>query len=159
MAILHAAQSHLDSLDKLQRNFIRELGLSEEEAFLAHHLAPLELRRDISALGLLHKIQLGEIHADFHGLFPKVVNEVVTQPRHGSKRHRRQFHEIIGNSYYFNQSLFGMTKIYNVLPEYAVMTSSVSAFQKVLTKDAKVACQKKRGDWQKMYNSRNYSWR
>ena len=48
------------------------------EAFLAHQLAPLELRRDISALGLLRKIQLGEIHCDFSGLFPKLANEVET---------------------------------------------------------------------------------
>ena len=83
VAIRHAAQAHLDSLGRLQRSFIRELGLSDEEAFLAHQLAPLELRRDISALGLLHKIQLGEIHADFNGLFPKLVNEFETRTRRG----------------------------------------------------------------------------
>ena len=57
---------------KLQRSFIRELGLSEEEAFLAHHYAPLELRRGISAFCFLHKIQLGEIHTDFMDCLPRL---------------------------------------------------------------------------------------
>ena len=57
VAIYHAAQSRLESLNALQRNFVRELGLSEAEAFLVHKLAPLALRRDIDALGLLFKIQ------------------------------------------------------------------------------------------------------
>ena len=43
-----------------------------------------------------------------------------------------------------------MTKIYNALPQYIVMTSSVSAFEKALTKDAEVACQTRRGDWQRL---------
>ena len=69
VAIYHAAQTHLESLNALQRNFVSELGLSEAEAFLEHKLAPLALRRDIAALGLLHKIQLGEAPPDFNGLF------------------------------------------------------------------------------------------
>ena len=36
VAIRHTAQMHLDVLYKLQRKFICELGLSNEEAFLAH---------------------------------------------------------------------------------------------------------------------------
>ena len=71
----------------------------------------------------------------------------------------RQFHEMSGNSYYLNQSLFGMTKIYNVLPEYIVAASSVSAFQRVLTKDAKVACQTGHSDCENMYNSQHDLWR
>ena len=70
-----------------------------------------------------------------------------------------EFHEMIGNSYYFNQSVFGITNIYSVLPEYIVLTSSVSAFQKALTNDAKVTCQTTRGNLEKMYSSRHYPWR
>ena len=93
VAIYHAAQTHLDALDRLQRSFVEELGLSENEAFLAHNLAPLQLRRDIAALGLLHKIQLGEAHADFDGLFPRRIEAASASTRHGSRRHGRQFHE------------------------------------------------------------------
>ena len=88
-------------------------------------------------MGLLHKIQFGEAHPDFDALFPKAVQVVTPETRLGSRRHGRQFAEICGNSFYFNHSVFGMTKNYNILPEYAVGSSIVSSFQAVLTKDAK----------------------
>ena len=159
VAIYHAAQTHLESLNALQRNFVSELGLSEAEAFLVHKLAPLALRRDIAALGLLHKIQLGEAHPDFNGFFQQRVDAAPVATRHGSRRHGRQFAEIHGNRYYFNQSLFGLTKVYNVLPEYVVAGACVSASQSALTKDARIACQTGRPDWITMYNGRHYSWR
>ena len=111
------------------------------------------------ALGLLHKIQLGEAHPDFSGLFQQRVDADPDATRHGSRRHGRQFLEIPGNSYYFNQSLFGLTKVFNVLPEYVVAGSSVTAFQSALTKHARIACQTGRPDWITMYNGRHYSWR
>ncbi len=157
-AIYHAAQSHLNSLDSIQAHFVRELGLTEEEAFLQYKLPPLELRRDIAVLGLLHKIQLGDVHPDFHGLFPR--EDAPRAPtRHNARRHGRQFREISGNSYYFNQSVFSAVKIYNVLPAYAVYAETVQTFQSLLTKDAKIACQSGRVGWARMYNNRNYSWR
>ena len=124
-----------------------------------HKLAPLALRKDIAALGLLHKIQLGEAHPDFSCLFPQRVDAAPDATRHGSRRHRRQFWEIRCNSYYFSQSLFGLTKVYNVLPEYVVAGSSVTASQLALTKNARIACQTGRPDWIAMCNGQHYSWR
>ena len=72
--MFHAARSHLDSLNLMQRSFIQELGLTEEAPFLKFSLALLELRRDIAALGLLHKVQLGEAYPDFDALFPKTLH-------------------------------------------------------------------------------------
>ena len=159
VSIYHASQTHLEVLNRLQRSFICELGLTDETAFLQYKLAPLELRRDIAALGLLHKIQLGEAHSDFDGLFPKAIETYPTHTRHGARRHGRQFSEISGSSYYFNQSLFGLTKVYNVLPEYAVSCQTVASFQTALTKDAKFACQAGKREWMSMYHNRNYAWR
>ena len=159
VSIYHASQTHLEVLNRLQRSFICELGLTDETAFLQYKLAPLELRRDIAALGLLHKIQLGEAHSDFDGLFPKAIEPYPTHTRHGARRHGRQFREISGSSYYFNQSLFGLTKVYNVLPEYAVSCQTVASFQTALTKDAKFACQAGKREWMSMYHNRNYAWR
>ena len=119
----------------------------------------LELRRDIAALGPLHKIQLGEAHADFDGLFPKAIELPPTQTRHGARRHGRQFAEITGRCYYFNQSLFGMTKVYNVLPEYAVSRPTVASFQFSHTKDARIACLSGRQVWMSIFHNRNYAWR
>ena len=43
----------------MQRGFLRECGLSDEEALLHFNLAPLETRRDIAKLGLIHRSVLG----------------------------------------------------------------------------------------------------
>ena len=80
--------------------------LTEEDAFLKFQLAPLELRRDIAALGFLKKIQLGEPHPDFEGLFPKAVHVDPPGTRLGSRRHGRQFAKINCNTFYLNHLIF-----------------------------------------------------
>ena len=62
IAIYQASLTHLESIDALQSRFVKEICLTQEIAFLEFNMAPLKLRRDIGALKLLHKIQLGEAH-------------------------------------------------------------------------------------------------
>ena len=152
VAIYHAAESHLDELDAIQWRFLQALGLSAEGAFLQHNIAHLRLRRDIGVLGLLHRIQLGEVHDDFANLFPRAVHERVTDSRHNRRRHGRQFQEICGNTDYFNRSVFSAVRVYNVLPEYVVAAGSVQLFQSLLTKDARFYCRAGRANWERMYN-------
>ena len=151
-AIYHAAQSHLDTLDRMQTRFVEALRLMEQQAFLEHNLAPLKLRRDIAILGLLHMVQLGEAHPDFDQLFQKHHGEEErANTRHAARRHDRQFHEVRGNSYYFNNSVFGATRIYNVLPGYVVNANGVSEFQSLLTKDDRFQCKLGSANWVRMY--------
>ncbi len=157
-AIYHASETHLASLDSVQTRFVHEMGLSEVDAFLHYNLAPLKLRRDIAVLGLLHKIQLGEAHPDFERLFPKYSDfQPAARTRTAARRHGRQFQEFTGNSYYFNHSMFGAIRIYNLLPAYAVYAKNkdgmdcVHAFQSVLTKDARFKCKLGGVDWISMY--------
>ena len=58
-AIYHACSTLLSRLDRQQRRFLRELDISEEEALLTHNLAPLNSRRDIAMLGVIHRTVLG----------------------------------------------------------------------------------------------------
>ena len=55
-AIHHAAPSVLECIDRVQRRFLREVGLSESEALHRFKLAPLPARRDMAMLGLLHRV-------------------------------------------------------------------------------------------------------
>ena len=155
VAIYHASATHLESLDNVQSHFLRELGISVESAFLEHNFAPLKLRRDISALGLLHKFQLGEAHPDFEKLFVKRVEQIDFRTRYSARRHTKQIHEVTGNSFYFNHSLFGVVRVYNVLSQGAVDMLTVSAFQKVLTEHARHKC--RIGDlfWSNIYCRRH----
>ena len=54
-AILHASTSLLHRLDNLQSSFLRDLGISEYQAFMVFNFAPAALRRDIGILGSLDK--------------------------------------------------------------------------------------------------------
>jgi len=153
-AIYHAAPTHLDTLDGLQRRFLKEIGVTEKDAFLGFNLAPLQLRRDIAVLGLLHKVQLGEAHSDFDKMFPKLVHPPAANTRHSAKRHHRQFCEQFGATDYFNRSCFAAVRIYNVLPPYVVQAKSTHLFQKLLTKDAEFACRAENRNWQNLYNKR-----
>ena len=131
-AIYHAAVSHLALLDHLQQSFVHNIGLNEETAFLTHNLAPLALRRDISILGLLHKINLGIAHPDFRKLFP--ADECARRlTRHNELRHSLQFQETFGKTNYYNRSIFAAVRVYNVLPEHAVSLKSIQEFQSYLT--------------------------
>ena len=58
-AVHFACTSHLDHIDKVQKRFLRELGISEEEALVKWKLAPLGTRRDIAIPGVLHRTALG----------------------------------------------------------------------------------------------------
>ena len=156
MAIYHAADSHLSELDALQRRFLKALDLSDQDAFLTYNLAPLRLRRDIAILGLLHRIQLGEVHDDFGRLFPRAVHERIFESRHNQRRHGRQFQEFWGNTDYFNRSVFSAVRVYNILPEYTVAATTIKAFQSLLTKDARFWCKAQRLNWQRMYNVSHY---
>ena len=66
----HAASSLLEKLDHVQNRFLRELNVSPCQAFLEFNFAPPSLRRNIGALGLLHKRVLGKAHPTFEKLIP-----------------------------------------------------------------------------------------
>ena len=121
---------------------------------MEHNLAPLQLRRDIAVLGLLHKIQLGDAHPEFDNIFPKLIEAHVGDTRWNARRHGKQFWEQDGNTDYFNRSVFAALRVYNVLPEYVVNLGGVQEFQSMLTKDARFRCRLGDSSWSRMYNTR-----
>ena len=52
--LILAPPSQLNRLDKVQRWYLHELGMSDKEAFISHNFAPPSLRRAIGILGFLH---------------------------------------------------------------------------------------------------------
>ena len=57
-AIFHAASSTLVSLDMIQNRFLRELGISVEDAAVHLNLLPLRVRRQIAILAIIKRAQL-----------------------------------------------------------------------------------------------------
>ena len=95
-AIYHAALSNLQILDNIQDGFIRELSVSRSVAFLRYNMAPLQLRRDIGILGLLHEVQLGQAQFAFNEIFPAADYSCLKSTRHNVRRHNKQFAEFHG---------------------------------------------------------------
>ena len=129
----HAAPSVLEIVDRVQGRFLREIRFSELEAFERFRLAPLPDRRDISMLGLLHRVSLGNVPPPLAALFdapvarPFAGRSVGT--RAGAVRHNRQFAEHVsrgGRMEVFRKSCFGLVAIRNMLPESAADTKHQS---------------------------------
>ena len=58
--ITYTSTSVLLSLDRIQSSFWRQIGISPIEALFHFNLAPLETRRDIAMLAVIHRSILGQ---------------------------------------------------------------------------------------------------
>ena len=58
-AVYHASNSLPEQIDKVQDRLLRAGGLSRENALFEFNLAPLNARRDMAMLGLIHRCVLG----------------------------------------------------------------------------------------------------
>ena len=93
-AIHHAARTTLDLIDRVQRRFLRSVGVSELKALIKYRLAPLPARRDMAMLGLLHRVWHGLAPRPLAALFPWSRGRQSTVPTRGSEvRHGRQLAE------------------------------------------------------------------
>ena len=57
-ALYHATDSVLEKLDRTQAGFVQRRGLTEVDALVEFRLAPLNCRRDMAMLGVLHRAVL-----------------------------------------------------------------------------------------------------
>ena len=79
-AIYHACDTAISQLNRLQDSFLAELGISREDALLEYNLAPLERRRDIAMLGLIHRCTLGNGPEHFRDFY-----KPATTPRRNTR--------------------------------------------------------------------------
>ena len=147
-AIIMACPSQLKRLDKAQRGFLRELGLTDTDAFMNYNFAPPSLRRCIGLLGFLHKRVIGQCH-------PALLSALPLAADLQANYHTKALHPFCElrqyNDRLFMRSLFAYILIYNRLPQVLVDTISVKNFQSKLTTLAKVRAQANRGDWRKCF--------
>ena len=146
-AILHASNTALGKLERLQRSFVHEMHITEEVAFVDHGLAPPSLRRDIGILGFLHKRVLGQAHTGIEQLLPMIG---ACPPWH-DKQIESHMQECIRQQVIFYRSLFGMVLVYNRLPQAFVNIDSVQSFQSALTHVARTSCLAGSAGWRSMF--------
>jgi len=143
-AITHAASSHLDHLDSVQKRFLRNVGISSFEALHVLNLAPLSCRRDIANLGIIFRAITHRGPKQLRLLFKLSCSHTRSSPRFPS--HRYQVLDEIRNLNrdYLDRSTYGYIAIFNMLPECMfhcdeqVLPISVSDFQSNLNKLLKI---------------------
>ena len=161
-AVCHCTVTALEDLDRVQRRFLREVGSSPEEALLEYNLAPLQTRRDIAMLGLIHRTVLGLSPPQFSSWF---FLADLAQPAYNTRRqerfHNKQLHDWlrVRNVELLRRSVLGLVRVYNELPQQAVDSNCVCSFQRCLQHKAKEAVLARRDDWQNTWNLRKKSWR
>ena len=154
-ATLHACESALSKIDLLQTNFVRDLRITPEMAFLDYNLAPLSLRRDIGLLGFIHKRVLGECHMAVKTLLP--FSDI--ENRWHSKQLETHIDNCVGRHTLYWRSLFGLIHVYNRLPEHIINVNSVKEFQSRLTQSARQRCSDWDANWAKAFRNCAELWR
>jgi hypothetical protein len=143
-AIYHATCTALSRIDKMQDNFLRELGITRESALMEFNLAPLAMRRDIALLGLLHRSALGDGPAQFREFFKRRQSSYRLEDPFVSQH----------PSPLMKRSIWGLVSVYNTLGG-ALQCAAVKDFQGMLQSRAKrVVAGSLVADWETLYSPR-----
>ena len=108
-------------------------------------------------LGLIHRTTLEQGAEHFQKWF-----FLDTRPRHlhatryQEKKHNKQLWDYLDgkHSELLRRSALGLTRTYNSLPQSAVNSTTVRAFQRFLQKDLKEKVKSSYDNWENYYNSR-----
>ena len=142
-ATYHATQTVLEPLDRSLDIFLRDLQLNARSAFLERNTASLNMRHDIAMLGFLHKRVLGDTHGDICCLFLLFLEpEARRCTRLQIDRPSRLFQETFDGTHPapIRRSIFGLTRVYNKLPQHIVDGEFCNEFQHHFNVYAKERC-------------------
>ena len=146
----HAANSLLVKVDKVQTRFLKELDLTEEQAFLDFNFAPCRVRRNIAILGLIHKRVLGKCHPSYDRLLPfSQVNS--TRANAHDKQLYGHWCEITSHQALFNKSILLMVDTHNFLEQSTVNAKTVSIFQSKLIQIVRARCEQHDAEWRSSF--------
>ena len=155
--LYHACSTLLREIDVVQERFLRSMGISEYDAFLAFNLAPLRTRRDIAMLGLIHRSVLGLGPDQFRTFFKRdsTCSGARVSTRFRVRRHDRQLTDPRGPRFteQLRRSALGLIACYNLLPQGVVDSVSVSLFQsqlQAMVRDRAQHC----SDWPDLFSPR-----
>ena len=123
-------------------------------------MAPLQTRRDIACLGLIHRAVLGVGPPHFREwFFPsrKLPHQHDTRLR--KKQHNKQLHDYIDGNHneLLRRSILGLPQVYNTLPQKVVDTKSVRSFQRALQQQVKENLLSGKDGWEHSLNLRKVS--
>ena len=129
--IYHCNYELLGDLDALQTNFLCSLRITREVAALQYNFLPLNTRRDIAMLGLLHRAKLGSGPSHFGKFFKRQgdtrwLQNPFCNPPYSFGPYNRVLPIV-------KHSALGLIPVYNSLESATLDLRSVSEFQTALT--------------------------
>ena len=160
-AVYHATDTALKPLNNLQDKLLREVGCTDVEALFLWNLAPLETRRDIAMLGLVHRAVLGKGPTHFERFFKKkAATTVAYRTRAAAGRHDRQLEEVthLHCPGLLRRSAFGLIRVCNLLPREVVATDSVKEFQRKVQDLVKAHAEGGDENWKRTVSPREPWW-
>ena len=140
MAIAHASPILLEAVDDILTRLLVGLNISHEEALMKFNLAPLDIRRDIAQLGLIHRSVLDKGPPHFKKFFPRVQS--INGHFRSVLNHARG-----SNAAYIKHSIFNLVGCYNRLPFEIIAIDDVSEFQRGLQNLVKRAIETHHLNW------------
>ena len=149
-AIILATATERQRIDAMQRGFLREIGLSDSEAFVKYNFPPPSLRRAVAILGFVHKRVLGICHPALRQAFPF---SPYPNARYHDKQLQTNIEKMIAHRPLYMRSVWHYILIYNRLPQGIIDSKTVSTFQGKLTQIAKFRCQCDEPTWRDAYQS------
>ena len=156
-AVYHCEATTLDELDRVQRRFLRAVNLTAEQALEQYKLAPLQARRDMAMLGLVHRTVLGSGPEHFRKWFftaegPKHNHATRCQ----TNKHSKQLHDYVDGSHteLLRRSALGLTRVYNQLKQATVDAKTVRVFQRKLQERLKTLAREQAPHWEATFNCR-----
>ena len=100
-------------------------------------------------LGLMHRCAHGNAHKDLRQLFPRVPGTHAYETRQQMSRHKLQLVEERDGTHHkmLEQSIFGLIRVWNRLPQSMVDVKIVKDFQSALTELVRTRCRLTLEDW------------
>ena len=140
-------------LDHILDNFLKLIGITQYDALLHFNLAPLQTRRDMTALTVIHRALLHQ--------GPEVLQKFFsldsTPPRHSARLGQSTRTHYVKDLYeplhrdYLNRSVLGYIWVYNLLPDRVVHATTTRNFQTVLQSILKTVADMNNDTWIHMY--------
>ena len=155
-ALYHATNTVLKNVNRVQDAFLRGVGLTREAALQDYKLAPLETRRDIAMLGVVHRTVLGQGPPHFRKWFCRDERQAVYTTRLQARAHDKQLEDYVDGSHtdLLRRSALGLPKVYNKLPDKVVQHGTVKDFQKALQQLVLEELNKGNENWHKHLSPR-----
>ena len=160
-ALHHASSCVLAPLDRVQERLLRELGLTDADALEHFGLAPLQVRRDVAMLGVVHRAVLRKGPPQLWSFFTAAQRRLDGPTTRSAGRHRKQLQTYRTGHYLetVRRSALGCVDVYNELPPGLVETAaSVRAFQGLLQALVLSVLRDGREHWRELLTTRTHSW-